>query len=100
MLIASRCNMPSHLDHFPKPLLTWIGDDGLTEYKWRVDKPRGKKQDNKEESQLADLLLDRFRIYYPTRETIIASKGSRGVSTRLVLIAEKLWTGCIGLSTL
>lgn len=67
--------------------LTLLGDDGLIEYHWRVNKPRGKNKETEEESRLWGLISDCFRIYYPTRDTVVESKGGRGVSFLPALIA-------------
>lgn len=57
--------------------LTWMataGDCGLM-----TDKPARGKGPSKTERKLSEDLSSRCRIYFPTRETILQSKGGIGV---------------------
>ena len=58
------------------------GDSGLTEYRWRTSTPITGKVVSAatEEQTLSDDLITRFRIYFPTQETVARSKGGPGVS--------------------
>lgn len=56
-----------------------IGDDGLAEYKSRIGRT-GAAAKNKSSSPWAAKLKDRFRIYFPTDETVAQSRGGRMVS--------------------
>ncbi|KAI9810981.1 MAG: hypothetical protein M1827_005712 [Pycnora praestabilis] len=56
------------------------GDDGLIEYNWRTNKStRAKKSDVEDavgyDGVLSDRLQAGFRIYFPTRDTVVNSKG-------------------------
>lgn len=65
-----------------------IGDDGLTEYTWRTTRPSSSRRKGTSpavlqqpgEAELTDVVKDRFRIYFPTKETVIGSKGGSMVS--------------------
>ncbi len=57
-----------------------IGDDGMTEYGWRTNKTARNKTVTERERKLSDALKHRWRIYFPTRDTVAASKGGIGVS--------------------
>ncbi len=52
----------------------------MTEYGWRMKKAAKSKTVNETESKLSDALNYRCRIYFPTRDTVAASKGGIGVS--------------------
>jgi hypothetical protein len=52
----------------------------LKEYRWRTNRPVKSKGMTPVERKLSDDLKDRFRIYFPTRETVANSKGGLGVS--------------------
>ena len=55
------------------------GDDGLVEYGWRAGKSTRNKGMCETEHKLSDTLKDRFRIYFPTAETVANSRGGIGV---------------------
>lgn len=62
-----------------------LGDDGMTEYEERINKPaKGAKGKPQKESvadrKLSDDLTRLFRIYFPTHDTVAKSKGGIGVS--------------------
>ena len=61
-----------------------IGDNGLTEYGWRTNKSARSKVVGETERRLSDDLKSRCRIYYPTRDTVAASKGGIGVSPQFI----------------
>ena len=63
-------------------VVTATGDSGLTEYGWRTNRPASGKvvAEAVAERKLSDDLKKRFRIYFPTRETVARSKGGIGVS--------------------
>ena len=58
-----------------------VGDDGLTEYEWRVQRPAKKGEFNLDvQNRVADEVSSRCRIYFPLRETVQQSKGGMDVS--------------------
>jgi hypothetical protein len=59
-----------------------LGDDGMTEYNWRLAKPPKSKpqKDFLAESKISEEVKKFFRIYFPTHETVAKSKGGLGVS--------------------
>ncbi|KAG9239404.1 tyrosyl-DNA phosphodiesterase domain protein [Amylocarpus encephaloides] len=61
-------------------LLAIQGDDGMTEYGWRANKPRRGKPtvESEVERRLSDDVKKHFRIYFPTRDTVANSKGGIG----------------------
>lgn len=64
-------------------MVTLSGDDGTREFGWRIAKPSSKhgvKASNEAERTLLDEVQSGCRIYFPTRETVAASKGGVGVS--------------------
>lgn len=63
------------------------GDDGLTEYSQRYNptnttKAKRKNDEAKLEDEVTLLgqMMDNFRIYFPTEETVLTSKGGPSVS--------------------
>lgn len=63
------------------------GDDGLTEYGQRYNqanktKPKGSKDEAKpdEKVTLLEQIKNNFRIYFPSKETVLTSKGGPSVS--------------------
>lgn len=67
--------------------LTHPGDDGLTEYNWRMaTQPPSRRSAttteqhrSAQEMALSNDILHHFRIYFPTKETVLASRGGDGV---------------------
>jgi len=60
--------------------LMWTGDDGLTEYTFRNSKPiRGKGTMSDLEQKITDEVNSRCRIYFPSLETVVESKGGAAV---------------------
>lgn len=55
------------------------GDDGQTEYQWRTNRTSKGRAVSVEEQKLSDSLEKGFRIYFPTGDTVKASKGGPGV---------------------
>lgn len=63
--------------------MTLSGDDGTREFGWRNNKPSSKygvKASTEAERTLSDEVQSGCRIYFPTRETVAASKGGVVVS--------------------
>jgi hypothetical protein len=60
----------------------YLGDDGMTEYEWRLSKPpKGKpRKESIAERKISNEVMRFFRIYFPTHETVANSKGGIGVS--------------------
>jgi hypothetical protein len=59
------------------------GDDGTTELNWRLDKASSKngvKIVTEQEKKLSDEVKSSCCIYFPTRDTVVRSKGGIGVS--------------------
>lgn len=59
------------------------GDDGMTEFTWRTTRPssqrrlgatHGHSQQPREE-EISEMVRTKFRVYFPTKDTVIASKG-------------------------
>ncbi|KAE9374473.1 phospholipase D/nuclease [Stipitochalara longipes BDJ] len=67
------------------------GDDGLTEYEWRAQRPTKKKGiDSEVEDRVTDEVFSRCRIYFPSRETVQLSKGGTdGAGT--ICFQPKFW---------
>lgn len=68
-----------------KSKLTRTGDDGMTEFSWRMSK-KGKSRmarDSNLEAKTEELIREHFRVYFPTRETVVASRGGPNVSLTL-----------------
>ncbi|KAH9221079.1 tyrosyl-DNA phosphodiesterase-domain-containing protein [Leptodontidium sp. 2 PMI_412] len=61
------------------------GDDGLVEYGWRTGKSSRNKGMCETERKLSDTLNDRFRIYFPTAETVAKSHGGIGCGSTICL---------------
>ncbi|ESZ92279.1 hypothetical protein SBOR_7319 [Sclerotinia borealis F-4128] len=51
------------------------GDNGYKEYKWRTEKPTRSKTETLLERQLSEEIGRRFRVYFPSKQTVIESKG-------------------------
>ncbi|KAH7393195.1 tyrosyl-DNA phosphodiesterase-domain-containing protein [Cadophora sp. MPI-SDFR-AT-0126] len=64
------------------------GDDGLVEYGWRAGKSTRNKEPCETERKLSDILNDRFRIYFPTLETVANSRGGIGCGGTICLQAK------------
>jgi hypothetical protein len=65
-----------------------IGDDGLTEYGWRMNKrSRGKGREARER-KISEELTSHCRIYFPSRETVEQSKGGIDVSENPSLLVS------------
>ncbi|PVH85495.1 phospholipase D/nuclease [Cadophora sp. DSE1049] len=64
------------------------GDDGLVEYGWRAGKSTRNKGMCETERKLSDALKDRFRIYFPTAETVANSRGGIGCGGTICLQAK------------
>jgi hypothetical protein len=60
-----------------------LGDDGMTEYNWRLNRPPKSKpqKESVAESNISEEVKKFFRIYFPTHETVAKSKGGIGVSS-------------------
>lgn len=56
------------------------GDSGLKEYEARTGKPRKTKRTSSADDTTR---LSRIRVYYPSRDTVVRSRGSINVSTSL-----------------
>jgi hypothetical protein len=56
-----------------------VGDDGLTEFNWRASKTPLSGT----ELQTVKEIEKGFRIYFPSRETVIRSKGGVSVSSQI-----------------
>ncbi|KAM6515375.1 hypothetical protein FSOLCH5_009604 [Fusarium solani] len=65
------------------------GDDGLAEYKSRIGRT-GAAAKNKSSSPWAAKLKDRFRIYFPTDETVAQSRGGR-MAAGTICVQPKWW---------
>lgn len=52
----------------------------MVEYGWRTGKTARNKGMCETERKLSDTLNDRFRIYFPTAETVARSSGGTGVT--------------------
>lgn len=57
-------------------LMACTGDDGLKEFAWRN---KGKKAATA--GSVSAELKTNFRIYFPTKHTVVNSKGGRGVGS-------------------
>lgn len=68
---------------FYDELIICIGDDGMTEYEWRTNKPsKAKGQvESAVERKISDDLKKFFKIYFPTQETVARSRG--GIQVRI-----------------
>ncbi|KAK0116055.1 hypothetical protein ONS95_013089 [Cadophora gregata] len=65
------------------------GDDGLVEYGWRAEKKSTRNKAMCEtERKLSDTLKDRFRIYFPTGETVANSRGGIGCGGTICIQAK------------
>ncbi|ATZ48544.1 hypothetical protein BCIN_03g07410 [Botrytis cinerea B05.10] len=51
------------------------GDNGSKEYKWRTEKPARSKMETVMETQLSEEIGRRFRVYFPSEQTVKESKG-------------------------
>ncbi|TGO13984.1 hypothetical protein BTUL_0060g00410 [Botrytis tulipae] len=51
------------------------GDNGFKEYKWRTEKPARSKMETVMETQLSEEIGRRFRVYFPSEQTVKESKG-------------------------
>lgn len=65
-------------------MLILPGDDGLTEYRQRysqASKPKSKRNETRPEEEvvLLEQIKENFRIYFPTKETVLNSKGGPSV---------------------
>ncbi|KAJ4322319.1 hypothetical protein N0V84_004911 [Fusarium piperis] len=65
------------------------GDDGMAEYKSRIGRT-GAAAKNKSSSSWAAKLKDRFRIYFPTDETVAQSRGGR-MAAGTICVQPKWW---------
>ncbi|XEV00129.1 hypothetical protein FSHL1_005415 [Fusarium sambucinum] len=65
------------------------GDDGLAEYKSRIGRA-GAVGKNKASNPWHDKLKDRFRIYFPTNETVTRSRGGRNAAGT-ICVQSKWW---------
>ncbi|KAI8717927.1 hypothetical protein NCS52_00870100 [Fusarium sp. LHS14.1] len=65
------------------------GDDGMAEYKSRIGRT-GAAAKNKSSSSWAAKLRDRFRIYFPTDETVAQSRGGR-MAAGTICVQPKWW---------
>ncbi|EEU39179.1 uncharacterized protein NECHADRAFT_94592 [Fusarium vanettenii 77-13-4] len=65
------------------------GDDGMAEYKSRIGRT-GAAAKNKSSSPWAAKLKDRFRIYFPTDETVAQSRGGR-MAAGTICVQPKWW---------
>lgn len=54
----------------------FAGDDGMKEYTSRSSR----KTSAQKTSGISQKFKDRFRIYFPSEETVVKSRGGRGVS--------------------
>jgi hypothetical protein len=59
--------------------MTFLGDDGRTEFGWRSSKSSTNAKSAAEE-KLSDEVQSSCRIYFPTKETVARSRGGVGVS--------------------
>lgn len=53
------------------------GNDGLREYDWRIKicTKAGRKRDSSWRTELIQTIWDNFRLYFPSRDTVLASRG-------------------------
>ncbi|KAF4458202.1 Tyrosyl-DNA phosphodiesterase 1 [Fusarium austroafricanum] len=65
------------------------GDDGLAEYKSRIGR-KGAAAKNKASNPWQEKLKDRFRIYFPTDETVASSRGGRNAAGT-ICVQPKWW---------
>ncbi|GKU02860.1 tyrosyl-dna phosphodiesterase 1 [Fusarium langsethiae] len=65
------------------------GDDGLAEYRSRAGRA-GATGKNKASNPWQDKLKDRFRIYFPTNETVTRSRGGRNAAGT-ICVQPKWW---------
>lgn len=68
-LVLLFCNASFYLT-----IVDTVGDDGMQEYNARI----GRKVPGKE-CYPSKTLLERFRIYFPSNQTVVNSKGGRQV---------------------
>lgn len=68
-------------------MLKLSGDDGLTEYGWRYNKSKSSKRkkgsdqaDGEDTNGLMAQIRKTFSIFFPTKETVVNSKGGAPVS--------------------
>uniref|UniRef100_A0A0D2Y2L2 PLD phosphodiesterase domain-containing protein n=1 Tax=Fusarium oxysporum (strain Fo5176) TaxID=660025 RepID=A0A0D2Y2L2_FUSOF len=66
-----------------------IGDDGMAEYKSRIGRT-GAASKNKASNPWQEKLKDRFRIYFPTEETVGRSRGGRNAAGT-ICVQPKWW---------
>ncbi|KAJ5033514.1 uncharacterized protein L3040_008629 [Drepanopeziza brunnea f. sp. 'multigermtubi'] len=65
------------------------GDDGATEYRWRTEKPTKSKGRSAAEHKLLGNVNSNCRIYFPTKETVEASRG--GVTGGGTICLQSKW---------
>ncbi|KAF4963871.1 hypothetical protein FSARC_8124, partial [Fusarium sarcochroum] len=70
------------------------GDDGLAEYKSRIGRA-GAAAKNKASNPWQDKLKDRFRIYFPTDETVGRSRGGRNPTLTTRALMQAAGTICV-----
>ena len=60
----------------------------MTEYEWRQSKPPKSKpqKESAAERKISEEIKQQFRIYFPTHETVAASRGGIGVSLESTLM--------------
>ncbi|KAH7216600.1 hypothetical protein BKA60DRAFT_542218 [Fusarium oxysporum] len=66
-----------------------VGDDGMAEYKSRIGRT-GAASKNKASNPWQEKLKDRFRIYFPTEETVGRSRGGRNAAGT-ICVQPKWW---------
>ncbi|KAM5371357.1 hypothetical protein ACJZ2D_007956 [Fusarium nematophilum] len=66
-----------------------IGDDGMAEYKSRIGRPSAAAKD-KTANPWRSKLKDRFRIYFPTDESVGRSRGGR-MAAGTICVQPKWW---------
>ncbi|KAH6684447.1 tyrosyl-DNA phosphodiesterase-domain-containing protein [Halenospora varia] len=71
--------------------LAFQGDDGMTEYEWRTNKPsKAKGQvESAVERKISDDVKKFFKIYFPTQETVARSRG--GIQAGGTICIQPKW---------
>lgn len=62
------------------------GDNGLTEYEWRTSKTSKIKAETPNERKVSEEVKKNFKIYFPTRDTVVGCKGGIGVRWFLLML--------------
>jgi len=55
------------------------GDSGITEYDWRTKHLYNGTAIMLKQQRVSELIKERFRVYFPTEDTVTHSRGGKGV---------------------